>query len=184
MKNKRVKIIEWKAVSLVVPEKEDIELWYRGVNDIETQSYLWSMFWTITSRESEEEYYNFLNKDEKQLTFSIFINNNETIIWNVSLMKIDYKNSHTELWIAVLDKNNQNKWYWSESIELIQKYVFEVLWLNKLYLRYISSNDRAWKVYYKLGFKEAWRMKDHNYVLWEYHDDVFMEITKNEYSNR
>ena len=184
MTNKRVKIIEWNNVSLVVPEKQDIELWYRWVNDIEIQSYLWSMFWTIISRESEEEYYNSINKDEKQLTFSIYVNKNKKIIWNISLMNIDYKNNHTELWIAIFDKDNQNKWYWSESIKLIQKYVFEILGLNKLYLRYVSSNDRAWKIYSKLGFIEIWRMKDHNYALWEYRDDVFMEIMKREYLNK
>ena len=36
----RVKILEGELVSLVVPEKEDIQLWYEGVNDIETQLYL------------------------------------------------------------------------------------------------------------------------------------------------
>lgn len=184
MENKRIKILEWDKISLVVPDRQDIEIWYKWVNNIETQSYLWTVFWTIISRESEEKHFEWLNKDNTQLTFSIYINIEKKVIWNISLMKIDYKNRRAELWIAIFDNDNQNKWYWSEAIRLIQKYIFEVLWLNKLYLRYISNNTRAWKVYSKLWFKETWRLKEHNYVLWEYRDDVLMEIMKTEYLNK
>jgi RimJ/RimL family protein N-acetyltransferase len=184
MNNKRVVIMEWKKISLVVPEKQDTELWYRGINDIETQSYLWTRFWTIISRESEEEYYNSINKSDKSLTFSIYIKWDNKIIWNISLMKIDYKNSHTELWVAIFDKEDQNKWYWTEAIKLIQKYIFTVLGLNKIYLVCSSINNRAWKVYSKLWFIEIWRLKGHFYTWWEYHDDILMEIMKNEYLSK
>jgi len=183
MNNNRVIIMEWNPISLVVPEKQDVELWYKWVNNIEIQSYLLSMFWTIISKESEEKYFESLNKDDKELTFSIYINDEGKVIWNISLMNINYKNSHTELWIAIFDKDNQNKWYWSKSIQLIQKYVFEVLWLNKLYLRYISTNNRAWKVYSKLWFIEKGRLKDHHYTMWEYNDEVYMELMHKEFLN-
>jgi len=121
--------MEWKKVSLVVPEKEDIELWYRWINNIENQSYLWTIFWTIISRESEEEYYNSMNKDDKKLIFSIYIKWDNKTIWNIALMKIDYKNSHTELWVAIFDKEDQNKWYWTETIKLIQEYTLSIIYL-------------------------------------------------------
>ena len=57
----RVKILEGELVSLVVPEKEDIQLWYQGVNDIETQLYLWSLA-RITSLAAEEEFFPLLQK--------------------------------------------------------------------------------------------------------------------------
>ncbi len=177
----RIKILTWEKVYLVVPEEQDIEVWYKWVNDIENQSFLWTMFWNIITYKNEKEYFENLNKDDKQLTFSIYVENIKKTIWNISLLNIDYKNSHCELWIAVFDKENQDKWYWSEAIKLIQKYAFEVLWLNKLYLRYISSNPRAWHVYSKLWFVEIWIMKQQEYRFWEYFDVVIMEILREEY---
>lgn len=176
----RVKVLVWEKVSLVVPEEQDIDLWYQWINDIENQKFL-SIFWAIVSQKFEKEFFENLNNDDKQLTFSIYVEELKTTIWNIGLFNIDYKNSRCELWIAIFDKNSQNKWYWTESIRLMQKYVFEVLGLNKLYLKYISNNPRAWHTYSKLWFKEVWRMKQHEYRFWEYYDDVIMEMMRDEY---
>lgn len=145
----RVKIVNWKNISLVVPEKQDVDIWYRWLNNPEIQAYLWFMFWSIISKENEESYYDKLNKDKEQLTFSIYIESENKVIWNISLMKIDFRNMHRELWIAITDEENLSKWYWTESINLVLKYAFEVLWLNKIYLRLTSKNERAKRVYDK-----------------------------------
>ncbi len=179
--NKRIIVINWEKISLIVPEKQDIEIWYKWINNIEIQSYLWLMFWSIISKEAEEKYYDNLNKNKEQLTFSIFINQDKKVIWNISLMKIDFRNMHTELWIVITDEKNLSKWYWTESIYLILKYVFDVLWLNKVYLRLNSKNTRAKKVYDKLWFIEVWRFKKHNYIFWEFHDEIIMEIFKEKF---
>jgi len=177
----RVKVLTWERLSLVVPEKEDVKLWYKWVNDIENQAYLWSIFWTIISEKSEEEFFEGLNKNDNTITFSIYVEDLKKTIWNIWLIKIDYKARHAELWVAIFDKDNQNKWYWTEAITLMQKYVFEVLWLNKFYLRYVSMNTRAWKVYEKCWFKENWIMRDHEYRMWEYYDSVLMEMMREDY---
>jgi len=143
--NTRVKILTWERVSLVVPEKQDAEIWQRWLNNPEIQSYLWVIFGSIISKEREETYYEKLNKDNSQLTFSIYIEEIDKIIWNISLMKIDYRNMHTELGIAITDLENQDKWYGTESIKLILKYAFEILGLKKVYLKLIDTNTRAKK---------------------------------------
>ena len=51
----RVKMLSWDKVSLVVPEREDIDIWYKWINDIETQSFLWEAFWSIIMKKYEEE---------------------------------------------------------------------------------------------------------------------------------
>jgi len=177
----RIIILDWENISLVVPEKQDIEIWYKWLNNPEIQAYLWFLFWSIISRENEEKYYENLNKDKEQLTFSIFINKEKKVIWNISLMKIDYRNMHTELWIAITDNQNLSKWYWTEAISLILKYVFNVLWLNKVYLRLTSKNERAKRVYEKNWFIEIWRFKKHNYIFWEFYDEIIMEIFKEDF---
>lgn len=179
----RIKILSEKDVSLVAPEKEDIFLWYKWMNDIDIQSKLLSFYGQIITYKNEEEYFDSINKDDKNLTFSIYIEDIKKTIWNVSLMNIDYKNSHAELWIAIFDRTNQWKWYGTKTLKLAQKYCFEILWLNKLYLRYLSTNKVAGNLYKNCWFKEVWRLKQHFYIFWEYHDGVIMEILKKEYFN-
>lgn len=177
----RIIILEENDICLSVPEIEDIDLWYKWVNDIENQSLLWSMFWTIISYKSEQDFFYSLNKDDSKITFSIFVNSLKKSIWNISLFDIDYKNSRAEIWIAIFDKNNQWKWFWTLAMKLIQKYAFEVLWLNKIYLKYIWFNKKAWKVYSNVWFIEVWTLKNHEYRLWKYHDLVIMELFKKDY---
>lgn len=177
----RVKVLIWEKISLVVPEKKDINLWYKWVNDIETQTFISANFWKIFYKEDEEEYYENLRKKENDITFSIMINENWKIIWNTSLHNISYKNRNCLFWISIFDKENQNKWYWTETVKLVLKYAFEVLWLNKVKLTYVWLNERGKKVYERVGFREVGRLKDEVYIKWSYYDDVLMEIFREEF---
>lgn len=46
----RIIILDWENISLVVPEKQDIEIWYKWLNNPEIQAYLWFLFWSIISK--------------------------------------------------------------------------------------------------------------------------------------
>lgn len=172
----RIKVLSWEKVSLIVPEKEDTKIWYAWVNDIETQSYLGSMYGEIITLEDEEEYYESIRKDTSTKLFCIYTEEFKKVIWNISLMWVDYKNRKAELWIAIFDKESQNKWYGTESIKLMLKYAFEVLWLNKVNLRFVEFNKRAQAVYVKIWFKQVWRLKKEIFINWKLHDYILMEI--------
>lgn len=177
----RVKILTWERISLVVPEKQDIELWYRWVNDIETALYIWSNFWKVIYRENEEEFYDNLIKEKDNNTFCIYIEKESKVVWYIALTDINYRDRNASILIAIFDKENQNKWYWTEAMKLILKYAFEVLWLNKVQLWYLWTNVRAKKVYENIWFKEVWRLRDDVYAMWKFHDKVIMEIFKEEF---
>ena len=172
----RIKVLTWKTVSLVVPEKEDIKMWYKWTNDIETQSLLGSMYWKVIHLENEEDYYEIIRKSNDRRFFMIYVNSLKKVIWNIDLIWVDFQNRKATLWIVIFDKENREKGYWTESIKLILKYAFEVVWLNKVNLRFIDFNKRAESVYKKLWFKEVWRLKEESFRWWKFHDDIFMEI--------
>jgi len=177
----RIKVLIWEKVSLVVPEKIDAEVWYKWINDIETQSFLGSMYWEIITLEDEQEYYEHIRKDKNTKLFSIFVNDINLVVWNISLMEIDLINRKCELWISIFDKEYREKWLWTESIKLILNYAFKVLWLNKVNLRYVDFNRRAWAVYEKIWFNECWRLKEEAFRNWKLYDDIYMEIFSRDY---
>lgn len=176
----RVKILSSDNISLVVPEKEDAIIWYKGINNLETQAFL-DQFWNILHKETEEEYYESLRKNKTTKTFSIFVNETEKVIWNISLMSIDNISRNAEMWVMICDTDEQNKGYGTESIKLLLKYTFEFLGLHKVSLKYIDFNKRAKNIYEKIWFKEVGRKKEERYIYWKYNDIVLMEIMKNEW---
>lgn len=170
----------WEKISLVVPEREDVKVWYKGINDIENQIFL-NQRWALINLESEYEYYDNLKNIKNQKTFSIMIRENGKIIWNVSLMEISDKNRNAEMWIMICDKAEQNKGYGSETVELILKYWFEVLGLHKIRLLVLSTNSRAKYVYEKIWFREAWIFMEEIWDWEKYIDKIFMEIFRKDF---
>jgi RimJ/RimL family protein N-acetyltransferase len=84
----RVIISKWKKVSLVVPEKEDVELWYKWINNLEINQYLRSWEF-LYSYEQEVEYYENLTNDKNSIKFAIYVNDEKKVIWNVDLILIE-----------------------------------------------------------------------------------------------
>ena len=173
---KRVKVLSWERISLVVPEKQDAKMWYKWVNNLENQGYLWSMYGQIIHLEAEEEYYEMIRKNDKERLFVIYINEEKKVIWNISLMWIDFKNRKAELWIVIFDEASRDKWYGTETMKLILKYAFDILWLNKVNLQFVEFNKRAQSVYEKIWFKESWRFKEEIFVSGKLYDTIYMEI--------
>lgn len=176
----RIEIMIWEKISLVVPEREDVKVWYKGINDIENQIFL-NQRWALISLEAEYEYYDKLKTLKNQKTFSIMIRENGKIIWNVSLMEISDKNRNAEMWIMICDKTEQNKGYWTEAVELILKYWFEVLGLHKIRLLVLSTNSRAKYVYEKIWFRETWIFMEEIWDWEKYIDKIFMEIFRKDF---
>lgn len=176
----RIEMMVWEKISLVVPEREDVKVWYKGINDIENQIFL-NQRWALISLEAEYEYYDKLKTLKNQKTFSIMVRENGKIIWNVSLMEISDKNRNAEMWIMISDKTEQNKGYWTEAIELILKYWFEVLGLHKIRLLVLSINSRAKYVYEKIWFRETWIFMEEIWDWEKYIDKIFMEIFRKDF---
>lgn len=176
----RIIVLKWEKVALVVPEREDSVLWYKFINDIENQIFL-NQRWRLASLEAEYEYYdNLKNRNDKKM-LSIMILESKKIIWSISLFDISEKNNNAVLWVLLWDKQEQNKWFWTETISLMLKYWFEVLGLHKIKLEALETNSRAIRVYEKCWFKEYWRAKEEYFDWDKYFDTVCMEILRKDY---
>lgn len=65
--------------------------------------------------------------------------------------------------------------YGSAAMALLEDYLQRVFNLRKLQLHVLSDNEGAVKFYFKLGFEEVGRMKDHFLNSGEYRDVIIME---------
>lgn len=174
----RVRIYSEWWISLVVPEKQDAEVWYKWMNNPEINQYMWpAVFGNLKSKEKAEERFLRLNnsKEDDNIYFWIFDDNADKFLWEVCLADIDFTARKAELWISILDITNTSKWIWTKAISMILKHAFDVLWLHKVYFEVLWSNERAIACYNKCWFEEVGRLKKHYYRMWKYHDQVWME---------
>lgn len=175
----RIIIQKWKKVSLVIPEKGDIIVWYMGINNPEINQFL-NAHNKIYTFEKEEDFYNKIGTNDKEFVFSIYANKTKKVIWNL-MITVDHFYKIAEFWVSIYDVDNLGKWYGTEALTLLLDYAFRVQWLRKVHGNCFWDNERALHVYKKIWFKEVWRYKEQRYKNWKYIDEVIIEIFRDEF---
>ncbi|GJM72928.1 hypothetical protein HMSSN036_51440 [Paenibacillus macerans] len=80
-------------------------------------------------------------------------------IGQIDLHKIDWQNRSAVLGIVIGRKELLGQGYGREAIELMKRFVFERLNLNRLELEVLDFNERAYRCYLGCGFKEEGRLR-------------------------
>ena len=134
----------------------------------------------ITSIEGEKEW--LARATSEKYNFAIVLKENDTLIGNISLMKVHDVNRTAELWIFIGDENYLSRGYGSEAIMLLLDYAFNHVNLNNIMLRVFSFNPRAMRAYEKCGFKKYGVWEKSHYFNGEYFDEVYMNILKDDFN--
>ena len=116
----------------------------------------------------------------KAVQFIVVVKSTKTPIGSVYIRDIDYKNKKGEFGIFIGEKQYTGHGFGTEAADLIIKYGFLQLDLNKIYLRVLSTNLSAIKSYLKVGFKYEGYFREDVYVRQNYLDVIFMGILKDE----
>lgn len=100
-------------------------------------------------------------------------------IGSVYLRDIDYQNKKAEFGIFIGEKDYLGKGYGKIATRLIISYAFEKLNLNKIFLRLLTHNKRAFKCYSDCGFIQEGLFKQDVFIKNQPYDVVFMAILSN-----
>lgn len=133
----------------------------------------------LLSIEAEKQWLEKATSEE--YIFAIINKENDTLLGNISLMKIHEINRTAELGIFIGDENYLSRGYGSEAIMLLLDYAFNYVNLNNIMLRVFDYNKRAIKAYEKCGFKTFGIWKKCHYFNGEYSDEIFMYILKEDF---
>lgn len=133
----------------------------------------------MVSIEGEKEW---LEKaSSEKYNFAIVCKENDTLLGNISLMKINEINRTAELGIFIGDENYLSRGYGSEAIMLLLDYAFRYVNLNNIMLKVFDFNKRAIKAYGKCGFKTFGIWKKSHYFNGKYCDEIFMNILREDF---
>ena len=157
---------------------EDVEVFTEWLNDFETTDYIGRSSQILTLDE-EKEYIE--NQVHNEASFVIVKKENDQVIGAIDLKDIDHVNRIATLGIFIGDKENRNKGYGTEAIEMLLEYGFHYLNLNNIMLWVMSFNDRAVACYKKCGFQEIGKRRKSRFINGVYYDQIEMDILAEEF---
>ena len=167
------KKIEGEKIYLSPVNIDDYELYTKWLNNPNITQYL-SIHNSLVTLNGEKAFL----ENNNEWMMAIVKKEDDTLLGNIGLDNIDYKNGNAELGIFIGEEENTGKGYGSEAINLLVNYAFNVLRLHSIYLRTYDINERAQKAYRKCGFKECGKIHEALYRDGKYHDIIYMEVIK------
>lgn len=156
---------------------EDAEQYVEWLNDFCVSDGIGSSS-GVASITSEKEW---LEKNSNPYSFAIVSLNENKLIGNCGLNKVDLIRRTATLGIFIGDKNKRGLGIGKEAINLVLDYAFNYLNLNNVMLNVFSFNENAIKCYESVGFKEFGRRREAYFLNGKYYDDIHMDILKSEF---
>ena len=164
----------WEKVYLSPLNPDDAEIltkWTCDENIVKNTTMLAKVPSVVKERE-------WLENGHSPYCFAIVKKEWDEFIWTIELWDVNFINQTSELWIAIWNVDDHNKWYWTDAIKTLISFGFNTLNLYNIHLWVKSFNERGIACYKKCGFKEYWRRHHCEYYNWKRYDLIFMEILK------
>ncbi|MFD1136014.1 GNAT family N-acetyltransferase [Paenibacillus sp. PDC88] len=108
----------------------------------------------------------------------------DRLIGFVALHSIEWNNQSARLAIGIGKAKDRNKGYGSDALQLILRYAFYELNLNRVSLDVISYNEIAYHAYKKAGFVEEGRMRQAVLRGGQKYDRIMMGLLREEWEAR
>lgn len=159
---------------------EDVLIYHTWRNDMEVMQYTNPSLDVFTYADTER-FVNSVVESHNSKGYIIEEIHTNKPIGVTSLINIDYVNRNAECIIDIGDKDYWSKGFGGEAFKLLLDFAFKELNLHKVYLRVFSFNDRAIRLYQKLGFVEEGKLTEQLYRDGKWHDIIFMGLLKRNY---
>jgi len=134
------------------------------------------------SLEDHNKWFERVRQDKSMSIFAIELANGE-FIGTCQLHSIHPVYRNAELQIRIGEAQEHGKSYGTKACRLLLKHGFEDLNLKRIYLSVFEGNERAVRLYKKLGFKEEGLFREHCFINGKFVNLVMMGLLKNELVN-
>ena len=160
---------------------EDTELYHKWRNDLEVMHFTNPSLDVYPMETTKQFVDQVILGSQNAKSYIIVEKENEKSIGVVSLINIDYKNRNAECIIDIGEKEYWGKGFGSEGLRLVLDYAFYEMNLHRVSLRVFSFNDRAIRMYKRIGFKEEGNSRQSLFRDGKWHDIIHMGILQTEY---
>jgi len=162
-------------------EFEDLSReFFQWANDEEVTRFLF-MGERPNIKENLEEWFQEMRKNQNEVVMIVADIKNNKSIGFCGLHAIRWVSRNAEYRIFIGDKSYWNKGIGQEPAQLLIRYGFEKLNMNKIWLGVNFEHKRAVKSYETSGFKKEGILREELYRNSKYYDVVRMSILRSEY---
>jgi RimJ/RimL family protein N-acetyltransferase len=160
-------------------ERRDAECLAPWINDPESRRLL-----RITSPMSIQREIDFIDRvagSEHDLVLGIALKETDQLIGVTGFHEIDFRNRHCQFGITIGDKELQGKGHGTEATRLMLGHAFQTMNLNRVHLLVYEYNERAIRVYARLGFKQEGVLRQDNFREGRYWETYVMGLLREEW---
>ena len=133
--------------------------------------------------EKMEGFLKMASDPQQNVLFAIVDKGTDKHIGNAKLGPISYVHRKSEFGIMIGDKSFWGKGYCKEATQLVARYAFERLNLNRLELVVVSEHASAIAAYKRVGFKVEGCAREQFYSNGKFLDRTYMGLLKKEFLN-
>ena len=175
-------LLRGEKVRLTMVKHDDIERYAQWFgSDIEMMRQLGFMPTFPMTLADEEQWFEHALEESDLFGFAVRTLENNQLIGNVALMRINWQSRASEVGISIADPAFRNSGYGTDTMRVILRFGFMEVNLNRIWLRVFSHNPRAIRSYEKVGFQHegairASMARDHQYF-----DILIMSILRREW---
>ena len=175
-------ILRGERIVLRPIERDDVPTLASLMNDLETVHRLSDR--PPVPRAVEERLGDFDVDVEERPSDSVWfvIAAGDEVIGTCGFSNLDHYHGRAELgvWLG-------RKWWGQglgqDAMRTLLAYAFRNLNLRSVWLAALADDERALGAYRKVGFREAGRLREHTWFDGAFHDDVLMEILRDEWES-
>jgi len=158
-------------------EDRDVELLRRWRNHPDLLKYQCSDI--PVSERSQRRWYESYEANPAYRIFIIENKENQPVGYTI-LKNLDHKNRQAEIGLY-LDPAQQGKGYGKDAFLTLIRFGFHELNLHRMYLQVFDFNDKAIKMYEKIGFQIEGKLREAYFTQNAFHDILVMSILENEF---
>jgi RimJ/RimL family protein N-acetyltransferase len=171
---------EGRLVKLRAREVDDLERFHRWLNDPEVTQYI-TMRYPISVTQERRYLEDIGPTDFYAALFSIDTLAGEHI-GSCGLHNGSPEDRSASLGIAIGEKAYWDGGYGTDAMEVLCRFGFEQMNLERIELHVFADNPRAQRVYEKVGFKVEGCMREADYRYGKYRDIVIMGLLREEFT--
>ena len=176
-----VPFIKGDNIDLVAPRSEWIELRCKWVNNPKNRKFLRGPL----PRSKDQMKKRFESRPTDGLGdwvgFTLYHKKDKKPIGEVGLSRINWINGWANAYANIGEIEYWNKNIATEATQLLLKYAFEELNLNKVSGSVVVENKGSWVVAEKIGFKYEGILKEHKYINGKYRDEKCYGFLKSDW---
>jgi RimJ/RimL family protein N-acetyltransferase len=156
----------------------DLPVMFRWIND--RSEVLWNASYRPVTEAQHAEWFDAIQRRKDTVIFGIRLLDTQRLIGSCQLHSINNIHRSAELQIRLGESKGRGHGYGTEAVQLLLDFAFKDLNLHRVYVHVLGTNERALRLYAKVGFLREGTLREAAHINGRYVDIVLLGILRDE----